>query len=56
MQKNVTLLAVNINGEADLPEVEKLKEWFFCRNADLRFEFRYGKPDDELFNYLLEKK
>jgi hypothetical protein len=56
MEKNIILLAVNISGEANLPQAEKLKEWFFSRNAHLHFEFRQGKPEDELFNYMLQKK
>lgn len=56
MQKNVILLSVNIADESDLPDVEKLKEWFFSRNTQLHFEFRQGKPEDELFSYLLQKK
>ena len=56
MQKNVILLAVNITDERYLPGIEKLKEWFFSRNIDLCFEFRHGKPEDELFYYLLQKK
>ncbi len=56
MQKNVTLLSVNIAGEADLPEVEKLKEWFYSRNVHVHFEFSHGKPEDELLYYMLQKE
>jgi len=56
LQKKVVLLAVNFSGERDLPEVEKLKEWFSTRNARLEFEFRHGKPEEEIHNYLLEQQ
>ena len=44
------MLAVNITDEWHLPEVEKLKEWFFSRNVDLCFEFQFGNRKSE---YLL---
>jgi hypothetical protein len=56
MQKNVILLGVNFKDEADLPEVENLKEWFLSRNTHLHFEFGQGKPGDELFHYLVQKE
>jgi len=55
LQKKVVLLAVNFKNEKELPEIEKLKEWFFTRNAQLHFEFRHGKPEDEINDYLLQK-
>ena len=56
LQKKVVLLAVNFTSENELPEIEKLKEWFFSRNARLHFEFRHGKPEEEINDYLLGKK
>lgn len=56
LQKKVVLLAVNIASEKELPDVEKLKEWFLSRKAQLHFEFRHGKPEDEINDYLLQKE